>query len=56
MEGGLVVTDDEEIHHILLSLRSHGWTRHLPKINKVTGTKVRITLMNHLNLYFLGIT
>ena len=42
MEGGLVVTDDEEIHHILLSLRSHGWTRHLPKINKVTGTKVRI--------------
>ena len=39
MEGGLVVTDDEEIHHILLSLRSHGWTRHLPKINKVTGTK-----------------
>ena len=39
MEGGLVVTDDEEIHHILLSLRSHGWTRHLPKINKVTGIK-----------------
>jgi CDP-6-deoxy-D-xylo-4-hexulose-3-dehydrase len=39
MEGGMVVTDDEELYHILLSLRSHGWTRHLPKQNKVTGTK-----------------
>ena len=39
MEGGMVVTDDEELYHILLSLRSHGWTRHLPKSNKVTGTK-----------------
>lgn len=35
MEGGMVVTDDEEIYHILLSLRSHGWTRHLPMENKV---------------------
>lgn len=39
MEGGLVVTDDEELYHIMLSLRSHGWTRHLPKENHVTGTK-----------------
>lgn len=35
MEGGLVVTDDEEIYHILLSLRAHGWTRNLPKENKI---------------------
>ena len=35
MEGGMVVTDDEEIHHILLSLRAHGWTRNLPKENHV---------------------
>ena len=35
MEGGLVGTDDEELYHILLSLRSHGWTRHLPKENKL---------------------
>lgn len=35
MEGGLVVTDDEELYHILLCLRSHGWTRHLPKENKL---------------------
>ena len=39
MEGGLIVTDDEELFHILLSLRSHGWTRHLPKYNKVCGEK-----------------
>jgi CDP-6-deoxy-D-xylo-4-hexulose-3-dehydrase len=39
MEGGLVTTDDEEIHHILLSLRAHGWTRNLPKFNHVCGEK-----------------
>jgi CDP-4-dehydro-6-deoxyglucose reductase, E1 len=39
MEGGMIVTDDEELYHILLSTRSHGWTRHLPKENLVCGTK-----------------
>ena len=39
MEGGLIVTDDEEIYQILLSLRAHGWTRSLPKENFVCGTK-----------------
>lgn len=39
MEGGIVSTDDEELYHILLCLRAHGWTRNLPKENKVTGTK-----------------
>jgi CDP-6-deoxy-D-xylo-4-hexulose-3-dehydrase len=39
MEGGLVCTDDEELHHLLLSLRAHGWTRNLPARNRVTGTK-----------------
>ncbi len=39
MEGGLVVTDDEELHHIMLSLRAHGWTRDLPTTNHVSGTK-----------------
>lgn len=33
MEGGLVVTDDEELYQLMLSLRSHGWTRHLPEEN-----------------------
>lgn len=39
MEGGMVVTDNDELYHILLSIRSHGWTRHLPKENLVTGVK-----------------
>ena len=39
MEGGLICTDDEELHHILLCLRAHGWTRNLPKNNLVTGRK-----------------
>ncbi len=36
MEGGFVTTDNEELYHILLSLRAHGWTRNLPKENKVS--------------------
>ena len=35
MEGGLVLTDDEELYHLLLSLRAHGWTRSLPKENRL---------------------
>jgi CDP-6-deoxy-D-xylo-4-hexulose-3-dehydrase len=30
MEGGVVLTDDEELFHILLAMRNHGWTRDLP--------------------------
>ena len=36
MEGGFVTTNDEELYHILLSIRAHGWTRNLPKENKVS--------------------
>jgi len=39
MEGGLIATRDEELYHLMLSLRSHGWTRHLPHKNLVTGQK-----------------
>lgn len=39
MEGGLIVTEDEELYQILLSLRSHGWTRNLPKHNLVCSEK-----------------
>lgn len=35
MEGGMVVTDDEKLYHVLLSLRSHGWTRNLPQQNHI---------------------
>jgi CDP-6-deoxy-D-xylo-4-hexulose-3-dehydrase len=30
IEGGMVVTDDDELHALLLSMRSHGWSRDLP--------------------------
>lgn len=39
MEGGLVITEDEELYHIMLSLRAHGWTRDLPRVNHVCGVK-----------------
>ena len=30
IEGGMISTNDEELYHILLSIRSHGWDRDLP--------------------------
>jgi CDP-6-deoxy-D-xylo-4-hexulose-3-dehydrase len=42
MEGGLIVTDDEELYHILICLRAHGWTRNLPDLNHVSGKKSKI--------------
>jgi len=36
MEGGIVATDSEELYHVLLALRSHGWTRNLPTKNHVS--------------------
>jgi len=30
MEGGIVLTSDVELYHLLRSLRAHGWTRDLP--------------------------
>lgn len=31
MEGGMVLTDDEELAHLCRSIRAHGWTRDLPE-------------------------
>lgn len=35
IEGGVTVTDDEELYQIMISLRAHGWTRELPQKNFV---------------------
>ena len=35
MEGGVTVTDDEELYHYMLSIRAHGWTRNLPAESKL---------------------
>ena len=31
MEGGMLITDNEEIFHIAKSMRAHGWTRDIPE-------------------------
>ena len=33
IEGGIITTDDEELYLLLLSMRSHGWTRNWPDKN-----------------------
>ena len=33
IEGGMIVTDDEELYHLCLSLRAHGWARDIPNEN-----------------------
>lgn len=35
MGGRMAVTDDEELYHIMLTIRAHGWTRNLPTENHV---------------------
>ena len=31
MEGGMTITNDEELYHHMLAIRAHGWTRNLPQ-------------------------
>ena len=33
MEGGMITTDDQFLYEMLISLRSHGWTRHFKEGN-----------------------
>ena len=35
IEGGILVTDNEEIYHAAKSMRAHGWTRDLPSDTKI---------------------
>lgn len=35
MEGGIVITNDEELYHYMLCIRSHGWTRNLPSDSNI---------------------
>lgn len=35
MEGGIILTDDEQLRQEMTSLRAHGWTRELPTDNFV---------------------
>ena len=39
MEGGMILTNNKELYHILLSLRAHGWTRNLPQSSPIVKKK-----------------
>ena len=56
IEGGMVCTDDEDLYHILLSIRSHGWDRDLPlKKQKQLREKYGVTDFRALyNFYYPG--
>ncbi|NIZ15472.1 DegT/DnrJ/EryC1/StrS aminotransferase family protein, partial [Phaeobacter sp. HF9A] len=50
IEGGMVVTDDADLHQIMLSLRSHGWSRDLnPELQ--TGLQKQHGIDDFRNLY-----
>lgn len=53
MEGGVVVTDDEEMYHYMLCIRAHGWTRNLPKDSKIY-TKSENTFYESFNFIVPG--
>jgi dTDP-4-amino-4,6-dideoxygalactose transaminase len=54
MEGGITITDDEELYHIMLSLRAHGWTRNLPQNNHVSGIKSENDFLESFNFVLPG--
>ena len=35
MEGGMILTDDQNLFEAMHSIRAHGWTRGLPEVNSV---------------------
>jgi len=50
IEGGMVSTDDEDLYHILLSIRSHGWDRDLPE-EKQTALREKYGIDDFRSLY-----
>ena len=55
-EGGLILCKNRDDYEILLSLRSHGWSREIDKLNNVTNNKFD-RLFNFINLgYNLRLT
>ena len=50
IEGGMISTNDEDLYHILLSIRSHGWDRDLPK-EKQSFLREKYNVDNFRSLY-----
>ena len=53
IEGGIVCTDDEELYEMLLSVRSHGWTRDSRK-NKPENMQNKDSFYEKFTFYNLG--
>ena len=54
MEGGMVLTDNETLYHLMLSIRSHGWTRDLPKKHVLYNPGERDPFTNSFNFILPG--
>ena len=52
----MILTDNEELYHIMLALRAHGWTRNLPEINHVSGIKSENNFEESFKFVLLDIT
>ena len=54
MEGGMILTDNKELYQILLCLRSHGWTRSLPRKNLISKKKSKDIFYDLFNFVLPG--
>ena len=50
IEGGILVTDNDELYDMLIMLRSHGWTRDLSRL-KQDGYKTKYGIDDFMQLY-----
>lgn len=54
IEGGFICTDDEDLYHTLLMMRSHGWDRDLPEWRqKVLRDKYNISDFDSLYKFYI---
>ena len=54
MEGGMVLTDNEELYYLMLSIRSHGWTRDLPEKHTLLDLSERDPFTDSFNFILPG--
>ncbi len=54
MEGGMVLTNNEELYYLMLSIRSHGWTREIPKKHSLLDSSERDSFANSFNFILPG--
>jgi CDP-6-deoxy-D-xylo-4-hexulose-3-dehydrase len=50
IEGGIICTDDQELYNILLSIRSHGWSRDLEESERIK-LQMKYNISDFDNMY-----